>query len=97
MLYVSPYPNYGNETMVINDGKQDKRVVNVGWLEVKYKGWPYLFIVALKDGVKSGAELLIDYSAGTYWEQRRDMEYEHMGVMKLFKAARKMLGKELER
>ena len=96
VIYVSPYPTYGNEAMVINDGKEDKRAVNVGWLEVKYNGWPYLFIVALKDGVKRGTELLIDYSAGTYWENRRDLEYEHAGVMSLLATASKRMRKELE-
>ena len=68
----------GNESAAINDaivrdGKSKKRLLkgahsyNVDFLEVKHKGWPYLFLVAQRD-IKKGDELFLDYGTG-HWDQ----------------------------
>jgi len=80
-LLICPYPSIGNETMGINDGKQDKRPVNCGWMEALYKGWPYVFVVCTKKGIQRGDELLLDYSAGSYWKLKDQMEFEQRGQL----------------
>lgn len=80
-LLICPYPTLGNETMAINDGKQDNKKVNCGWMEVLYRGWPYVFVVAIRSGIKQGAELLLDYSDRSYWGSKQQMEFEHSGPL----------------
>ena len=79
-LFVSPWPTFGNETQIINDGKRDKRTPNVGWMEMTYRGWPYVFVVALAQGVKRGDELLIDYHDTNYWQTREEVAREYDGI-----------------
>lgn len=81
-LVISPYPFYGNESMAINDGAIDKKKVNVGWMEVLSDGWPYVFVVALRGGVKKRQELLLDYSSTRYWEARDQSAFEDAGPLK---------------
>ena len=45
--------------MAISDGKADGRDINCGCMEAKYRGWPYVFVVALRGGVREGTELLV--------------------------------------
>ena len=78
---ISPYPMYGNQAMAINDGATDGKKVNVGWMEAEYRGWPYVFIVALRDGLKSGQELLIDYSSDNYWQRKAELDMGNQGML----------------
>ena len=41
-MLISPYPDFGNPAMVINDAEGTEEFANVHFLEVTYKGWPYL-------------------------------------------------------
>ena len=68
--------------MAINDGAIDKKKVNVGWMEVLSDGWPYVFVVALRGGVKKRQELLLDYSSTRYWEARAQSAFEDAGPLK---------------
>ena len=86
-MFVSPWPTFGNETQIINDGKRDHRTPNVGWMELTYRGWPYVFVVALSKGVKKGDELLIDYDDMQYWQTREEVAREYDGVTQGITAA----------
>ena len=81
-IVMCPYPTYGNMSMAINDGKRDDptgKKVNCGWMEMQYKGWPYIFVVATRKGIKRGDELLLDYCTGAYWKNKEEMDFEHQG------------------
>lgn len=81
-IVMCPYPTYGNASMAINDGKRDDpsgKKVNCGWMEMQYKGWPYIFVVATRNGIKSGDELLLDYCNNAYWKNKEEMDFEHQG------------------
>jgi hypothetical protein len=75
-LMIDPYHEAGNAAMFINDYRCDphnkkanraagKTNVNVTFLHVTYKGWPYIFIKA-SGAVESTAEFILDYGNG-YW------------------------------
>jgi hypothetical protein len=75
-LIVDPYPLAGNAAMFINDYRLDphnkqasrsagKSNVNVAFLQVTYKGWPYIFIKASAT-IKCKDEFILDYGNG-YW------------------------------
>ena len=69
--------------MAINDGKKDNFKVNCGWMEVLYRGWPYVFVVNIsRDEIPQGNELLLDYSTGPYWASKEDMDSEQAGLLK---------------
>jgi len=86
-LLVCPYPTYGNEMMAINDGKLDKLPVNCGWMEVLYRGWPYVFVVNISRRVISqGDELLLDYSHSAYWASKEQMDDEQVGLLDALKS-----------
>ena len=79
-----PFRRYGNQSMAINDGKFDDptgKSVNVGWMEALWRGWPYIFVVALRKGVKCGSELLLDYDNTAYWQSKQQMDAEHQGTL----------------
>ena len=81
-LLVCPYPTYGNEMMAINDGKLDGKKVNCGWMEVLYRGWPYVFVVNIsRHVIRQGDELLLDYSTGPYWASKAQMDDEQAGLL----------------
>ena len=86
-LLVSPYPTFGNEMMAINDGKLDGKPVNCGWMEVLYRGWPYVFVVNISRRViRQGDELLLDYSTGPYWHSKAEMDAEQAGLLNALKS-----------
>jgi hypothetical protein len=74
---LDPYPAVGNASMFINDYRynphakrsraqcRDDRKVNVTFLHVTYKGWPYIFIKASGD-INHTAEFILVYGNG-YW------------------------------
>ena len=58
-LVIMPYPNYGNQSMAVNevdDAASAKRQQNCTYITVNYKGFPYIFLVALSD-IRRGEEL----------------------------------------
>ena len=86
-LLVSPYPTFGNEMMAINDGKLDGKPVNCGWMEVLYRGWPYVFVVNIsRNVIHQGDELLLDYSTGPYWKSKQEMDAEQAGLLNALKS-----------
>ena len=86
-LLVCPYPTYGNEMMAINDGKLDGKKVNCGWMEVLYRGWPYVFVVNIsRHVIRQGDELLLDYSTGPYWASKAQMDDEQAGLLDALKS-----------
>jgi hypothetical protein len=75
-LMIDPYPSAGNASMFINDCRNDPhktnkdrkvadRKINVTFLFVTYKGWPYIFIKA-SAAIRSQDEFILDYGNG-YW------------------------------
>ena len=54
----------GGATVVVTPSR------NVRFVRVHHRGWPFLFIVAVRD-LFEGEELLLDYGEA-YWECRRD-------------------------
>ena len=57
--------------MAINDPRGSKDAANVSFVEVTYKGWPYVFVCVKNEAVSAGSELLIKYSSD-YWGSRCD-------------------------
>ena len=86
-LLVDAYTS-GNRFVFVNDYRrnpfksvdehkeeeQELREPNVSFLEVMYKGWPYVLVVSISD-VAQGEELLVDYGM-QYWQQQRLREQQ---------------------
>jgi hypothetical protein len=62
---VSANSDFGNWCKNVNDGK-DFAPLNVRFVEIVYNGWPYIFLVTMRD-IAAGEEILVDYSS-SYWE-----------------------------
>ena len=85
--------------MAINDGKKDGAEPNVGWMEVLYRGWPYLLVVALRR-IAPQRELLINYDENEYWVARDEEFRRNVGAFRALDSkeaavARKALEKSL--
>jgi hypothetical protein len=86
-LLVDAYTS-GNRFVFVNDYRrnpfksvdeqkeeeQELREPNVSFLEVMYKGWPYVLVVSIAD-VAQDEELLVDYGM-QYWQQQRLREQQ---------------------
>ena len=63
---------YGNVTMYVNDPKGSGRKSNCLFVEVEYRGWPYVLLVSTRE-MRDSEELLVDYGA-EYWNGQKTIK-----------------------
>jgi hypothetical protein len=89
-LVIMPYPNYGNQSMAVNevdDAASAKRQQNCIYITVNYKGFPYIFLVALSD-IRRGEELrCVVPKHNQKFHNRKDCDFRLPGLVRMLSSA----------
>ena len=85
-LVIMPYPNYGNQSMAVNE-VEDPTQQNCIYISVNYKGFPYIFLVALSD-IRRGEELrCLMPKHNTHFHNRISCDFRLPGLVSMLSSA----------
>lgn len=76
-LIIIPYPNFGGQCMSVNAANEGEHQ-NCTYAAITYKGFPYIFLLAVED-IRKGDELLTSYG-NDFFQSRDHCQYRIPGL-----------------